>query len=62
MHEKERFTEEQIIASLKEQTPGRSRLCRKLGVSQHTFYRWRSSTGMEVTTPQAEALKEENRH
>jgi putative transposase len=45
---KSRFTEEQIIAALKEHDAGAKvrDLCRKLGVSEHTFYRWhRSSAG-----------------
>ena len=41
---KSRFTEEQIIAALKEHEAGaRVRdLSRKLGITEHTFYRWRS--------------------
>jgi putative transposase len=41
---KSRFTEEQIIAALKEHDAGAKvpDLCCKLKVSQHTFYRWRS--------------------
>jgi putative transposase len=56
---KSRFTEEQIIAALKEHEAGaRVRdLCRKLGVSEHTFYRW-----MEVSDARKlKALEEENR-
>ena len=38
-------------------------LCRKLGVSEHTFYRWRSKYGgMEVSDARKlKALEEENR-
>ena len=62
---KSRFTEEQIIAALKEHDAGATArdLCRKLGVSEHTFYRWRSKYGgMEVSDARKlKALEEENR-
>jgi putative transposase len=62
---KSRFTEEQIIAALKEHDAGARvpDLCRKLGVSQHTFYRWRNKYGgMEVSDARKlKALEEENR-
>jgi len=62
---KSRFTEEQIIAALKEHDAGATvrDLCRKLGVSEHTFYRWRSKYGgMEVSDARKlKALEEENR-
>jgi hypothetical protein len=40
---KSRFTEEQIIKVLKEHAAGlsASELCRKYGVSDATFYKWR---------------------
>ncbi len=47
-----RFTEEQIIGILKEHQAGVSaaELCRKHGVSDATFYKWRSKYGgMEVS-------------
>ncbi len=46
-----RFSEEQIIGILKEHQAGMSAadLCRKHGVSDATFYKWRSKYGgMEV--------------
>ncbi len=62
---KSRFTEEQIIGALKEHDGGAKvrDLCRKLGVSEHTFYRWRSKYGgMEVSDARKlKALEEENR-
>ena len=62
---KSRFTEEQIIAALKEHDAGARvpDLCRKLGVSEQTFYRWRSKYGgMEVSDARKlKALEEENR-
>jgi putative transposase len=48
---KGRFTEEQIPKVLKEHAAGLSagELCRKYGVSDATFYKWRSCYGgMEV--------------
>ena len=49
---KSRFTEEQIIGILKEHRAGMSasELCRKHGISDATFYNWRSKFGgMEVS-------------
>lgn len=42
-----RFTEEQIIGVLKEHQAGlsASELCRKHGISDATFYNWRSKYG-----------------
>jgi putative transposase len=47
-----RFSEEQIIGILKEHQAGLSakELCRKHGISDATFYKWRSKySGMEVS-------------
>ena len=47
-----RFSEEQIIGILKEHQAGLSAkdLCRKHGISDATFYKWRSKYGgMEVS-------------
>ena len=42
-----RFTEEQIIGVLKEHEVGAKTadLCRKYGISQQTFYNWKSKYG-----------------
>ena len=42
-----RFTEEQIIAILAEQERGMktAELCRKHGISQNTFYKWKARFG-----------------
>ena len=56
---KSRFTESQIIAALNKQQQGLSvsEICRELGISQPTFYQWKSKySGMEVS--QLKKLKE----
>lgn len=61
---KQRFTEEQIIAVLKEQEAGMkvADLCRKYGISDATFYNWKAKYGgMEVSeAKRLRALEEEN--
>lgn len=56
---KARFTDEQIIGLLKQAEGGVSvqDLCRKHGVSQWTFYRWRSKFG-GMAVPEARRLRE----
>jgi putative transposase len=62
---KSRFTEEQIIGALKEHAAGLSaaELCRKYGVSDATFYKWRSRYGgMEISDARRlRGLEDENR-
>jgi len=62
---KSRFTEEQIVSALKEHAAGAGagELCRRLGISQETLYRWkRKYGGMEVSEARRlRALEEENR-
>ena len=59
-----RFTEEQIIGILKEHQGGLGAkdLCRKHGVSDATFYKWRAKFGgMEVSdAKKLKALEAEN--
>lgn len=61
---KQRFTEERIIAVLKEQEAGAkvTDLCRKHGISEATFYNWKAKYGgMEVSeAKRLKALEEEN--
>lgn len=61
---RKRFTEEQIIGVLKEHELGAktSDLCRKHGISEATFYNWKSKHGgMEVSEARRlEALETEN--
>ena len=60
-----RFTEEQIIGILKEHQAGLSAadLCRKHGISDATFYNWRSKYGgMEASeAKRLKALEDENK-
>ena len=62
---KMRFTEEQIIGILKEAEAGMkvTELCRQHGISDVTFYNWRSKYGgLEVSEARRlKALEEENR-
>lgn len=59
-----RFSDEQIIGILKEHQAGLSavELCRKYGVSDATFYKWRSKySGMEIAeAKRLKALEDEN--
>ena len=59
-----RFTQEQIIGVLKEHQAGATAadLCRKHGISDATFYTWRSKYGgMEVSDARKlKGLEEEN--
>jgi len=62
---KSRFTEDQIIGVLKEHQAGIAvmDLCRKHGISDATFYTWRTKYGgMEVSDARKlKALEDENR-
>ena len=62
---KSRFSEEQIIAILKEQEAGIStaEVCRRHGISQAAFYGWKSKYGgLEVSeAKRLKALEDENR-
>jgi putative transposase len=60
-----RFSEEQIIGILKEHQAGLSaaEICRKYGISDATFYNWRSKYGgMDVSEARRlKALEDENK-
>jgi putative transposase len=62
---KKRFTEEQIIGVLKEAEAGKktSDLCRQHGITEPTFYRWKSKYGgMELSdAKRLKSLEDENR-
>ena len=56
---KKRYTEEQIIGAIKQHEAGAKvdDICRELGISNGTFYNWRSKyAGMEVS--EAKRLRE----
>ena len=61
---KSRFTDEQIIAMIKEQEAGTptAEVCRKYGVSSASFYKYKSKFGgMDVSDARKlKALEEEN--
>jgi putative transposase len=62
---KSRFTEEQIAMALRQAESGTAvgEICRKLGVSEATFYRWKKRYGSLGVSELRELrqLREENR-
>lgn len=62
---KRRFSDEQIIGILKEHEAGvtAKELCRKHGMSDATFYKWKAKfSGMEISeTRRLRDLEDENR-
>ena len=62
---RKRYTDEQIAYALRQAESGTpvTEICRKLGVSQHTFYTWRRKfAGMGVAElRELRQLREENK-
>ena len=62
---KKRFTEEQIVSALRQAEAGVTvgEICRKLGVSEPTFYRWKKRYGGLGVSELRElrSLRDENR-
>ena len=56
---KSRFSEEQIVTALKQVDLGVAveEVCRKYGISQQTYYRWRKQYG-ELSASELRRLKE----
>jgi len=61
---KKRFTESQIVAAIKKQEAGIAvkEICRELGISEPTFYNWKSKYGgMEASdVARMKELEKEN--
>lgn len=61
---KSRFTDEQKISILQQAVPGKIReLCRKHGITEQTFYRWRGKyDGVQISeVRRLRTLEDENR-
>lgn len=61
---KSRYTEEQIAFALRQAESGTPivEVCRKMGISEQTFFRWKKFAGMGIAeVRRLKQLEEENR-
>ncbi len=61
---RKRYSAEQIVSALRQVESGSAvvEICRKLGLSEQTFYRWKKKySGVGVSEPRERQLREENR-
>ena len=60
MPKRSRFTDEQIVATLREVESGKSArqtVCKRMGVTETTFFRWKKRFG-SMDAPDAKRLRE----
>lgn len=58
-HERSKFTDEQITFALKQAEMGTpiSEICRKMGIAEATFYKWKNKFGGLMPNEFASSLK-----
>ena len=61
---KKRFTEEQVAYALAQESTGQTiaEICRKLGVSEQTFYRWNVEVRLDGGGGGTQAMRDPSTH